>query len=68
MAIVSVTIISLCGLVGVGMVPLTRFACYHEILRIMIAIAVGTLCGDALMVSEQHLLRFSLANNFFLMV
>lgn len=52
MAVVSVTIISLCGLVGVGMVPLTRFKVYHEILRFMIAIAIGTLCGDALMVSR----------------
>lgn len=52
MAIISVTIISLCGLIGVGIVPLTRFAFYHEILRFMIAIAVGTLCGDALMVSK----------------
>lgn len=49
-AFVSVTIISLCGLVGIGMVPLTRFAAYHDILRFMIAIAIGTLCGDALMV------------------
>lgn len=53
MAIVSVTIISLCGLVGVGMVPLARFAFYYEMLRFMIAIAVGTLCGDALMVSKK---------------
>lgn len=49
-AIVSITIISLCGLIGIAMVPLTSFAAYHEILRFMIAIAVGTLVGDALMV------------------
>lgn len=51
-AFVSVTIISLCGLVGIGMVPLTKFSAYHEILRFMIAIAIGTLCGDALMVKN----------------
>lgn len=49
-AVVSVTIISLCGLVGIAMVPLTKFKAYNEILRFMIAIAIGTLVGDALMV------------------
>lgn len=47
---ISITIISLCGLVGIAMVPLSKFSAYHEILRFMIAIAIGTLCGDALMV------------------
>lgn len=51
-AVISVTIISLCGLVGVAMVPLTKFGAYHEILRFLVAIAIGTLCGDALMVSD----------------
>lgn len=50
-AVVSITIISLCGLIGIAMVPLTKFSAYHEILRFMIAIAIGTLVGDALMVN-----------------
>lgn len=50
-ATVSITIISLCGLSGILLVPLTRSPYYHDILRFLIAIAVGTLCGDALMVS-----------------
>lgn len=53
-AVVSVTIISLCGLVGVAMVPLTKFGAYHEILRFLVAVAIGTLCGDALMVSTLN--------------
>ncbi|XP_055311077.1 zinc transporter ZIP10 isoform X2 [Sitodiplosis mosellana] len=56
-AVVSITIISLCGLIGIAMVPLTKFSAYHEILRFMIAIAIGTLVGDALM----HLIPHALA-------
>ncbi|XP_031638568.1 zinc transporter ZIP10 isoform X2 [Contarinia nasturtii] len=55
-AVVSITIISLCGLIGIAMVPLTRFSAYHEILRFMIAIAIGTLVGDALMHLIPHAL------------
>lgn len=47
---VSNLIISLCGIVGIAMVPLSKFKAYHDILRFMIAIAIGTLVGDALMV------------------
>lgn len=65
-AFVSITIISLCGLVGIGMVPLTKFSAYQEILRFMIAIAIGTLCGDALMVTNpSHIKKtFLLAELF----
>ncbi|KAJ6648085.1 Metal cation symporter ZIP14 [Pseudolycoriella hygida] len=55
-ATVSIVIISLCGLVGIAIVPLTKSIAYDEILRFLIALAVGTLCGDALM----HLLPHSL--------
>lgn len=50
-ALVSITIISLCGLIGIAIVPLSKYSAYHEILRFMIAIAIGTLVGDALMVN-----------------
>lgn len=50
-ATVSITIISLCGLVGIAIVPLAKSIAYDEILRFLIALAIGTLCGDALMVS-----------------
>uniref|UniRef100_A0A182N370 Zinc transporter n=1 Tax=Anopheles dirus TaxID=7168 RepID=A0A182N370_9DIPT len=51
-----VLIISLCGLVGVAMVPLAKSIAYDDILRFLIALGVGTLCGDALM----HLLPHAL--------
>uniref|UniRef100_A0A182QJL7 Zinc transporter n=1 Tax=Anopheles farauti TaxID=69004 RepID=A0A182QJL7_9DIPT len=51
-----VLVISLCGLVGVAMVPLAKSIAYDDILRFLIALGVGTLCGDALM----HLLPHAL--------
>ncbi|KFB53964.1 AGAP011388-PA-like protein [Anopheles sinensis] len=51
-----VLIISLCGLVGVAMVPLAKSIAYDDILRFLIALGVGTLSGDALM----HLLPHAL--------
>ncbi|XP_058116061.1 protein catecholamines up [Anopheles ziemanni] len=51
-----VLIISLCGLVGVAIVPLTKSIAYDDILRFLIALGVGTLSGDALM----HLLPHAL--------
>lgn len=53
-ATVSVTIISLCGLIGVVMVPLSKFGAYREILRFLVALAIGSLAGDALMVCQTH--------------
>lgn len=50
-ATISIVIISLCGLVGIAVVPLAKSIAYDEILRFLIALAIGTLCGDALMVS-----------------
>lgn len=50
-ATISIAIISLCGLAGIAIVPLAKSVAYDEILRFLIALAIGTLCGDALMVS-----------------
>lgn len=40
----------MCGLVGVAIVPLVKSDAYQDVLRFLVALAVGTLCGDALMV------------------
>ncbi|XP_055591783.1 zinc transporter ZIP10 [Uranotaenia lowii] len=53
-ATICVTIISICGLTGVAMVPLSKSVAYDEILRFLVACAVGTLCGDALMHLLPH--------------
>lgn len=50
-ASIAILIISLCGLSGVAIIPLTKTFAYNEILKFLISLAVGTLCGDALMVS-----------------
>ncbi|XP_062561363.1 zinc transporter ZIP10 [Armigeres subalbatus] len=55
-ATVCVLIISICGLAGVAIVPLAKSVAYDEILRFLVALAIGTLCGDALM----HLLPHAL--------
>ena len=41
-------IISLIGLFGVVMVPLVQKNFYHQLLHFLVALAVGTMCGDAL--------------------
>lgn len=55
-ASISILIISMCGLVGVAIVPLMRSNSYNYILMFLVAIAIGTLAGDALM----HLLPHAL--------
>jgi len=47
-ASLSVMIISLIGLFGVVMVPLVQRNFYHQLLHFLVALAVGTMCGDAL--------------------
>lgn len=58
-ATISIVIISMCGLIGVAIVPLAKSFAYEHILRFLVAIAVGTLCGDALMVFYFYFLNFS---------
>lgn len=55
-ATISILIISMCGLVGVAIVPLMRSSSYSTILMFLVAVAIGTLAGDALM----HLLPHAL--------
>ncbi|XP_059217207.1 zinc transporter ZIP10 [Stomoxys calcitrans] len=54
----SIFILSTCGLLGILLVPLMKTMAYQEILNFLIAVAVGTLSGDALM----HLLPHALVN------
>ncbi|KAM9709303.1 zinc transporter ZIP10 isoform 2-T4 [Menidia menidia] len=52
---VSITIISLLSLLGVVLVPILKQSCFKFLLTFLIALAVGTLSGDALL----HLLPHS---------
>ncbi|XP_075904601.1 zinc transporter ZIP10 isoform X2 [Nelusetta ayraudi] len=52
---VSITIISLLSLLGVVLVPILRQSCFKFLLTFLVALAVGTLSGDALL----HLLPHS---------
>ncbi|XP_046867729.1 zinc transporter ZIP10 isoform X2 [Drosophila willistoni] len=55
-ASISMLVLSVCGLLGILLVPLMKTTSYQEILKFLVAIAVGTLAGDALM----HLLPHAL--------
>lgn len=53
-ASLSVMTISLLGLLGVAMVPLVQRNFYHQLLHFLVALAVGTMCGDALLHLLPH--------------
>lgn len=51
---ISILIISLCGLLGVAIIPVMGKSYYHQLLQYLVALAVGTLCGDALIHLLPH--------------
>ncbi|ETN64891.1 hypothetical protein AND_003353 [Anopheles darlingi] len=46
--------VSLCGLLGVVVIPCMDKHFYHHALQFLVALAVGTLCGDALLHLLPH--------------
>lgn len=51
---VSITIISLLSLLGVILVPILNQGCFKFLLTFLVALAVGTLSGDALLHLLPH--------------
>ncbi|XP_067003671.2 zinc transporter foi [Anabrus simplex] len=50
----SILVVSLCGLLGVVVIPFMQKVFYHQLLQFLVALAVGTLCGDALLHLLPH--------------
>ena len=50
----AVTLINLCGLFGLVVIPITNKRYYEHLLQFFVALAVGTLCGDALLHLLPH--------------
>merc|ERR1719376_1903776 len=54
-ATISVTVISLISIVGIATIPLMKFsATYHMVMNYLVAMAVGTMCGDAILHLLPH--------------
>lgn len=53
----SILIISATGLLGVAIVPMLKSVVFSYVLHFLIAVAVGTLCGDALLHLLPHALK-----------
>lgn len=46
--------VSLCGLLGVAVIPFMDKHYYNHVIQFLVALAVGTLCGDALLHLLPH--------------
>ena len=56
----AIFIISLCGIFGVLVIPIMQKVFYQHLIQFLVALAIGTLCGDALL----HLYPHALLANF----
>lgn len=59
-ASLSILGVSLCGLLGVAVIPCMEKKFYHQVLQFLVALAVGTLAGDALLHLLPHAMMLSM--------
>lgn len=57
--IISITVISLLSLLGVILVPIINQGCFKFLLTFLVALAVGTMSGDALLHLLPHVRNLS---------
>ena len=50
----SILLISLCGIFGILVIPIMQRVFYQHLIQFLIALAVGTLAGDALLHLLPH--------------
>ncbi len=50
----AIVLVSLCGLLGIAVIPIMDMHFYHHALQFLVALAVGTLAGDALLHLMPH--------------
>lgn len=53
-ATLAIILVSLCGLFGVAVIPIMEKHFYQHVIQFLVALAVGTLCGDALLHLIPH--------------
>lgn len=53
-SIIAVVVISACGLLGLAVIPVMNKSFYQPLLQFLVALAVGTLAGDALLHLLPH--------------
>ena len=56
-AITSIVVISLCGVFGVLVIPIMQKVFYQHLIQFLVALAIGSMLGDALL----HLIPHALA-------
>lgn len=56
--IISITVISLLSLLGVILIPIINQGCFKFLLTFLVALAVGTMSGDALLHLLPHVSAF----------